>query len=268
MTKFNLLQIVRPNILELTPYRCARDDYSSGILLDANENSFGNFSREEYSRYPDPHQIKLVERMAALHSVDLNSVFVGVGSVEVLDLAVRIFCRPGKDRILITPPTYGMYSVVAKINDVEIVKVNLDSDFQLDVGGILKELSDTSVKIIFLCSPGNPTGTLLRKSDIKSLIEAFDGIVVADEAYIDFCSPSDSLVSLVKEYPNLIVSKTLSKAFGLAGIRYLFLNLNLKELEWLLLLMRLLSFLEILKLLIIFLCHLLKLPFLHCLLRI
>jgi histidinol-phosphate aminotransferase len=213
--EFNLQNIIRQNIKELTPYRCARDDYSDGLLLDANENSH---STSKYSRYPDPLSQELSKRIAQLHDVQQDQVILGVGSDEILDLIVRIFCDPGKDSILITPPTYGMYSVVAKVNDVQVVKVDLDQEFQLNVSQILcQDLS--RVKVIFLTSPGNPTGTLLKKEDIKQILYAFRGVVVVDEAYIDFCEQDHSTVSMVKEYKNLIVTKTFSKAYGLAGIR-------------------------------------------------
>ncbi|KAI8621699.1 pyridoxal phosphate-dependent transferase [Chytriomyces sp. MP71] len=229
---FELDAAVRPNILKLQPYRCARDDYDSGILLDANENSFGPASamhRDEglvLERYPDPHQIDLKTRLAAFRGVPgPDHFFVGVGSDESIDLAIRIFCNPATDSILITPPTYGMYSVCANINDVGIVKVPLDVQdgrFQLQTQRIKDQLaSNKSIKIVFLCSPGNPTGTLLHQSDIREILEfeEYNGVVLVDEAYVDFCEDGASVASWVTKYPNLIVIQTLSKSFGLAGIR-------------------------------------------------
>jgi histidinol-phosphate aminotransferase len=215
MEEFNLQEIIRQNIRELDPYRCARDDYSTGILLDANENSF---SKSKYSRYPDPLSQDLLKRIAQMHHVQEDQVVLGVGSDEILDLIVRIFCNPGRDCILITPPTYGMYSVIAKVNDLQVIKVNLDQEFQLNVDQILR-LDLCRVKVIFLTSPGNPTGTLLKNEDIIQILRSFNGIVVVDEAYIDFCDESDSTIRMIKEYRNLIVTKTFSKAYGLAGIR-------------------------------------------------
>ncbi|CAG8477118.1 9030_t:CDS:10 [Ambispora gerdemannii] len=236
--------IVRPNILSLSPYRCARDDYSSGILLDANENSLGSSLDEtrfhtptksptddHLNRYPDPHQTLVKERLVEFRGVpSTDYLFLGVGSDEVIDLLIRIFCVPGKDKILITPPTYGMYPVSAKINDVEIYKVNLQIEdgedrFQLQNEQISDALSkNPTTKIIFLCSPGNPTGNALNYSSIKAVLEDpnFHGIVAVDEAYIDFTKGDDNIGSVVKwveQYPNLIVMQTLSKSFGLAGIR-------------------------------------------------
>ncbi|RIA99125.1 histidinol-phosphate aminotransferase [Glomus cerebriforme] len=248
---FSLESIVRPNILALKPYRCARDDYSSGILLDANENSFGmvlpdksskengeqegeslsslTLKIENLNRYPDPNQVNIKERLVEFRKVpNINYIFLGVGSDECIDLIIRIFCIPGKDKILITPPTYGMYSVCANINDVNIIKVNLDVEdgkFQLKTDEILKVIKEQeNIKIIFLCSPGNPTGTALSHESIKIILEDenYNGVVVIDEAYIDFVeekNKNSSLVKWVTKYPNLIVMQTLSKSFGLAGIR-------------------------------------------------
>ncbi|KAJ3401637.1 histidinol-phosphate transaminase [Chytriomyces hyalinus] len=229
---FTLESAVRPNILRLQPYRCARDDYSEGILLDANENAFGPAaSRPEHiqmqlERYPDPHQAVLKEKLKEFRGVpSTDYFFVGVGSDESIDLAIRIFCTPGQDKILITPPTYGMYSVSANINDVGIVKVPLDVEggrFSLMTENIKNALrSDKSIKIVFLCSPGNPTGTLLREQDIREILEfeEYSGVVLVDEAYVDFCEKESSVASWVTKYPNLIVIQTLSKSFGLAGIR-------------------------------------------------
>ncbi|KAI8926728.1 pyridoxal phosphate-dependent transferase [Entophlyctis helioformis] len=246
---FTLANVVRPNILALKPYRCARDDYSEGILLDANENSYGPalaasgefaaprtlgdlaYSDVHLERYPDPHQLSIKQQLVAMrHIPSTDNVFLGVGSDESIDLAIRVFCRPAVDKILICPPTYGMYSVSAQVNDVEVVKVPLDvagGSFQLQVDKILETLrNDPLIKLVFLCSPGNPTGTLLAHKDIKQILdfEPYKGVVMVDEAYIDFCGDAEGINVMtvapwVAEYPNLIVAQTLSKSFGLAGIR-------------------------------------------------
>jgi len=217
--EFDLKSLIRPNILNLQPYRSARDDFDSGILLDANENSFGApfENQSELHRYPMPYQEKLRSLIADFRGIDAGNVFVGVGSDEAIDLLFRIFCEPGKDRVLITPPTYGMYKVSAAINNVEVEKVLLTPDFQLQVDETLAAVSGQT-KLIFLCSPNNPTGNSLNPNDILSIVEGFDGIVVLDEAYIDF-SENESLAQKVKQYPNLVILQTMSKAFGLAGIR-------------------------------------------------
>lgn len=211
--------LVRPNILELAPYRCARDDYDSGILLDANENSFGpNIPNAEgLNRYPSPYQWELKQKIAEFRGVTAKNVFVGVGSDEPIDLLIRIFCEPGIDSISITPPTYGMYKVAAHINNVEVKSIPLTPDFQLRTEDILAQ-SETKSKILFLCSPNNPTGNDLNHLEIEKIIQGFPGIVVVDEAYIDF-SDKPSFASKVIEYSNLVVLQTLSKSFGLAGIR-------------------------------------------------
>ncbi len=216
---FDLKSLIRPNILNLKPYRSARDDFDSGILLDANENSIGSpFENElDLHRYPMPYQEELTAKIADFRKVQSQHVFVGVGSDEAIDLLYRIFCEPAKDRVLITPPTYGMYKVSAAINNVEVDQVLLTPDFQLQVDETLGAVTDQT-KMIFLCSPNNPSGNSLRREDMMSIIEGFDGIVVVDEAYIDF-SENESFAKLVEDYPNLVVLQTMSKAFGLAGIR-------------------------------------------------
>ncbi|TNE70740.1 histidinol-phosphate transaminase [bacterium] len=211
--------LVRPNILALAPYRCARDDYDSGILLDANENSNGpNIpGAEGLNRYPSPYQWELKEKIGAFRGVPKENIFVGVGSDEPIDLLIRVFCEPGTDAIVITPPTYGMYKVAASINNVPVVSIPLTPDFQLKTDDILAA-STEKTKILFLCSPNNPTGNDLNHADIERLIREFPGIVVVDEAYIDF-SDKPSFASRVTEFENLVVLQTLSKSFGLAGIR-------------------------------------------------
>ncbi|KAJ3106619.1 histidinol-phosphate transaminase [Phlyctochytrium planicorne] len=231
---FSVNSLVRPNILALKPYRCARDDFSEGILLDANENSFGpsvtdpeiNGTYHNLERYPDPHQIDVKSLLATFRGVpSTDYFFLGVGSDESIDLLIRVICIPGRDKILICPPTYGMYSVCAQVNDVAVVSVPLDVEegrFSLQVGKIKETLkADPTIKVAFLCSPGNPTGTLLSKIDLEELLkfEGYSGVIVVDEAYIDFCADGSSVASLVATYPNLVVTQTLSKSFGLAGIR-------------------------------------------------
>ncbi|KAI9684232.1 MAG: histidinol-phosphate transaminase [Bogoriella megaspora] len=238
---FDLATCVRPNILKLQPYRCARDDYEddgTNILLDANENPYSRSASisdeiafHGLNRYPDPHQHALKQLLCKLRnththtSSDLtpSNLFVGVGSDEAIDALQRCFCTPGRDKILTSPPTYGMYSVSACVNDVSIVKVPLDtSDFSLRPDAINETLSaDPTIKIVYICSPGNPTGALIQKDSIAKVLQnqAWNGIVVLDEAYIDFAKEGSSLAEWVLEWPNLVVMQTLSKAFGLAGIR-------------------------------------------------
>ncbi|KAK4866495.1 hypothetical protein LT330_008427 [Penicillium expansum] len=257
---FNLATCARPNILALQPYRCARDDYKddgTNVLLDANENAFGpglalnsegalqssqtgnatGASNPEIdflglNRYPDPHQIELKQLFCNLRNTHHHTpktllpehMFCGVGSDEAIDALLRCFCVPGKDKILTCPPTYGMYGVSAQVNDLEIVKVPLDATngFHLQADKVNEALSaDPSIKLAYICSPGNPTANLIRKEDIRKVLEhpTWNGIVVVDEAYIDFAPEGSSLAEWVTEWPNLVVMQTLSKAFGLAGIR-------------------------------------------------
>ncbi|KAJ1961027.1 histidinol-phosphate transaminase [Dipsacomyces acuminosporus] len=247
VSSFDIKRLIRPNILKLEPYRCARDDYSEGILLDANENSFGpafqvkvtesadgqrkldsQADQLQLHRYPDPLGREVKKQILKLRPgvPGIDNVFLGVGSDEVIDMLVRIICQPGRDAVLITPPTYGMYKVVANINDIGVVKVPLITEggaFQLDVDAIIDAaVSNSSVKIVWLCSPGNPTGTYLREEDVRKVLDsAFGGLVVVDEAYVDFVKPEkgSSYARLIAEYPNLFVMQTMSKSFGLAGIR-------------------------------------------------
>jgi histidinol-phosphate aminotransferase len=214
---FDLDSLVRPNIRSLVPYRCARDDYDSGILLDANENSIGAVTGDEgLNRYPDPHQNELRAAIAAIRGCRPDQIFCGVGSDEAIDLLIRIFCVPGKDRIVITPPTYGMYKVAAKVNDVAVTEWPLTPDFHLDFSRFPS--TDSRFPLLFLCSPNNPTGNNLRRDDMIRVIETFPGIVVVDEAYIDFADQA-SFVPELDRYPNLVVLQTFSKSYGLAGIR-------------------------------------------------
>ena len=210
----DIKNLVRKNILNMSPYSSARDEFSGaeGIFLDANENPNG-----VYNRYPDPHQAELKGILAKMKSVSPDNIFLGNGSDEAIDLIFRTFANPGKDKVIICPPTYGMYEVSAHINDVEIVNIPLLPNFQLDKEAIFKIIEqDSNVKLIFICSPNNPTGNLI--SGIDEIVARFNGIVVVDEAYIDF-SPESSKVKDIYSHNNLIVLQTLSKAWGLAGVR-------------------------------------------------
>ena len=212
---FILENKIRKNIKGLKPYASARDEFSgeADIYLDANENPFQN----GMNRYPDPHQRLLRNTLAELKSVDPAMIFTGNGSDEVIDLLMRMFCNPGVDNIITLPPTYGMYSVSAGINDVEVREVPLTSSFQPDVEAILAK-ADKNSKLLFICSPNNPTANLVSGEIIIELLNKFEGLVVVDEAYIDFC-PSASSTGLLEKYPNLFIMQTLSKAWGLAGVR-------------------------------------------------
>lgn len=210
----DIKKLVRQNILNLLPYSSARDEFSGtdGIFLDANENPNGC-----YNRYPDPHQVELKSVLAKVKSVSPENIFLGNGSDEAIDSVFRLFANPGKDKAIICPPTYGMYEVSANINDVEIVNIPLLPNFQLDKIAILQTIAqDSTIKLIFICSPNNPTGNLIE--GIEEIVEGFDGIVVVDEAYVDF-SPESSKLPVIEQYNNLIVLQTLSKAWGLAGVR-------------------------------------------------
>jgi histidinol-phosphate aminotransferase len=212
--------LIRPNIRKLKPYRSARQDYSSGILLDANENAFGSavtFDGLELNRYPDPSQKQLRSRIAQLNNVGPENIFVGVGSDEVIDLLIRIFCEPRSDSVLILEPTYGVYRVAADVNDVKVNSSLLTDDFQIDLGNVYKK-TDAGTKLVFCCSPNNPTGNLLRREDILALCKTTSAIVVVDEAYFDFAQ-AESVISAIGTHPNLVVLRTLSKAWGLAAIR-------------------------------------------------
>jgi len=213
MKNFDITRLVRDNILKLNPYSSARDEYSgdSGIFLDANENPFG-----ELNRYPDPHQKALKQKLSEVKNIPIEQIFLGNGSDEVIDLAFRIFCRPKIDKVLIFPPTYGMYEVSANINDVEVLSCPLNSDFQIEKNSVLSFLENEDLKMIFICSPNNPTGNNIE--NIEFIIENFNGIVFVDEAYIDF-SKKNSLIEKLNKYSNLIVSQTFSKAMGLAAVR-------------------------------------------------
>ncbi|MCW5960738.1 MAG: histidinol-phosphate transaminase [Pyrinomonadaceae bacterium] len=217
---FNLEKLVRENIRRLKPYSSARKEFTgeARIFLDANENSFGSPLERNYNRYPDPLQWKIKQKIAEINSVEPNEIFIGNGSDEAIDLLIRIFCEPRKDNILICPPTYGMYEVSADINDVEIKRANLTKDFQLDFEKIESEI-DENTKMLFICSPNNPTGNGFAKFEISNLARNFNGIVVVDEAYIHF-SDEESFITEINNLPNLVVLQTFSKAWGLAGLRF------------------------------------------------
>ena len=209
----DIKNLVRKNILSLKPYSSARDEFEgeNGIFLDANENPFG-----ELNRYPDPYQLKIKQKLSELNQISTENIFLGNGSDEVIDLAFRIFCEPKKDKVLTFSPTYGMYEVSANINDVELINLELNKDFQIDLENLKPYFEDENLKIIFICSPNNPTGNSIK--NIKYILENFNGIVFIDEAYIDF-SPEESFRNQIKNYPNLIVSQTFSKAWGMASVR-------------------------------------------------
>lgn len=216
---FDLENIVRENIKRLTPYSSARKEFSGAaqIFLDANENSFGSPLPINYNRYPDPLQSKIKEKVAANYSIKQSEIFLGNGSDEAIDLLFRIFCEPRKDNILICPPTYGMYEVSANINDVGIKRAHLTEDFRLNLLKIESTI-DENTKLLFICSPNNPSGNSFAHEEIMNVAKNFKGIVVVDEAYIHF-SNEESLLSEINNFPNLVVLQTFSKAWGLAGLR-------------------------------------------------
>jgi histidinol-phosphate aminotransferase len=224
--EFNLDKLVRENIKNLKPYSSARHEFTgkASVFLDANENAYGSPGSSplgeagvRLNRYPDPLQWQLKFQLARIKGVPAENIFIGNGSDEVIDLVYRIFCNPGKDNVIICQPTYGMYEVSANINDVEIKKVNLTKDFQLDVDGIL-EAVDANTKLLFICSPNNPTGNNMKREDVEVLLNNFPGIIIIDEAYINY-SKQKTFIQELTEYPNLIVMQTLSKAWGLAALR-------------------------------------------------
>lgn len=210
-----MIHLARKNIQNLKPYSSARHEFkgTAKVYLDANENPFNN----GMNRYPDPMQWKVKIPLAKIKGVQPENIFLGNGSDEPIDLLMRIFCEPGIDNIITLPPTYGMYQVSADINNVAIKKVNLTTDYQLNVTKILDAADDHS-KILFLCSPNNPTGNSLDRDDIETLIQSFGGVVVIDEAYIDFSS-EESCIEFIEQYPNVVVLQTFSKAWGMANIR-------------------------------------------------
>lgn len=208
-------KIIRPNIARLCPYSTARDDYQGplGVFLDANESPYEN----GWNRYPDPHQKALKARLSQIKGVPAENIFLGNGSDEAIDLVFRVFCQPGKDNIVAISPSYGMYEVAAATNDIEVRKVQLGENFELDTQALLNA-ADANTKAIFLCTPNNPSGNAFSNEELLALAEAFDGIVVVDEAYIDFCS-EPSLIGKAVSAGNIIVLQTLSKARGMAALR-------------------------------------------------
>lgn len=211
----DIQKLVRKNILEMKPYSSARDEFKgeAEIFLDANENPYPS----PYNRYPDPLQWKVKKKLSVLKKVNADQIFLGNGSDEAIDLIIRAFCEPNRDSILITDPTYGMYAVCAELNAVPIVRVELTKDFDLDLEALFATLTPNT-KVIFLCSPNNPTGNLLSHEKIIKVLEGFSGLVIIDEAYIDFTS-SESFLQQLPAYRNLVVLQTFSKAWGLAGLR-------------------------------------------------
>jgi len=216
---FDLDRLLRDNIRQLVPYSSARDEFKgeANIFLDANENSLGSPLTKWYNRYPDPHQWKVKEAISKIKGIPPQHIFLGNGSDECIDLLFRAFCVPGKDNVIINPPTYGMYEVSANINDVEVRRAVLLDDFQLDLVH-LENLVDENTKMIWICSPNNPTANSMNRQDVEVVLNNFSGLVVVDEAYINF-SRHKSFIQELSDYPNLVVLQTMSKAWGLAGLR-------------------------------------------------
>jgi histidinol-phosphate aminotransferase len=216
---FDLNKLVRENIKKVKAYSSARDEFSgeAKVFLDANENSLGSPLLKWYNRYPDPHQKKIKELLSTIKKVAADNIFLGNGSDECIDLLFRCFCEPGKDNVVICPPTYGMYEVSASINDVAIKKADLLPDYQLNLA-LIENMVDANTKIIWVCSPNNPSGNSIHYTDIETLLNNFDGLVVVDEAYINF-SKQRSLIADLNDYPNLVILQTFSKAWGLAALR-------------------------------------------------
>ncbi len=212
---FDIDQIVRDNVRSLVPYSCARDEFtgSEGTFLDANENPFGKLNR-----YPDPYQRELKDAISRIKGIEAGKIFLGNGSDEIIDLSYRIFCNPGTDKSLIFTPTYGMYEVSAAVNNITVVKVPLDGNFRINLNDVKPFLKDKNLRLIFICSPNNPTGNCMDPEVVEKIISGFEGIVVIDEAYIDF-TEKPSFINLLDKYRNLIVMQTFSKAMGLAAVR-------------------------------------------------
>lgn len=219
MNKLDLDNLQRKNIKNLTPYSSARHEFdgNASIFLDANENSLGSPLGDVFNRYPDPFQWEVKRKLCEIKPVNPEQIFIGNGSDECIDMFFRAFCEPRIDNVIVCPPTYGMFEVSGDINDVEVRKVTLTEDFQLDLPAVTEAI-DENTKLIMLCSPNNPTGNLLAVESIQTLLENFSGIVVVDEAYIDFSTKPSWLLEL-NNYPNLVVLQTLSKAWGLASLR-------------------------------------------------
>jgi histidinol-phosphate aminotransferase len=216
---FIINNILRENIKRLVPYSSARDEYQgeASVFLDANENAFGSPLEQQFNRYPDPLQFQIKKRLSEIKGLPVHNIFLGNGSDEAIDILFRSFCNPGVDNVILVPPTYGMYKVSANINDIEARNVPLTEDFQLNLEGIAEAI-DKNTKLIFICSPNNPTGNSINRADVETLLANFTGIVVVDEAYINF-SRQKTFIQELTEYANLVVLQTLSKAWGLAGLR-------------------------------------------------
>jgi len=216
---FSIDKIIRENIKNLVPYSSARDEYKgeASVFLDANENAFGSPLDQQYNRYPDPLQYKVKKRLSDIKGVPPRNIFLGNGSDEAIDVLFRSFCNPGVDNVILVPPTYGMYEVSANINDIKINKVPLTEEYQLNLEGIAEAINEQT-KMIFICSPNNPTGNSINRDDIETLLANFSGLIVVDEAYINF-SRQKTFIQELTEYANLVVLQTLSKAWGLAGLR-------------------------------------------------
>jgi len=216
---FDINNIIRQNIKTLKPYSSARDEFQgeASVYLDANENSFGSPLEQSYNRYPDPLQFEVKKRLSEIKGVPPKHIFLGNGSDEAIDILFRSFCNPGVDNVILVPPTYGMYEVSANINDIAIKRVPLTEDFQLNLEGIAEAIDDKT-KLIFICSPNNPTGNSINREDVETVLANFNGIVVIDEAYINF-SRQKTFIQELTEYANLVILQTLSKAWGLAGLR-------------------------------------------------
>lgn len=216
---FSIDKIIRENIKNLTPYSSARDEFKgeASVYLDANENAYGSPLEQQYNRYPDPLQYKVKKRLSDIKGVPPRNIFLGNGSDEAIDVLFRSFCNPGVDNVILVPPTYGMYEVSANINDIKINKVPLTEEYQLNLEDIAEAINEHT-KMIFICSPNNPTGNSINRDDIETLLANFSGLVVIDEAYINF-SRQKTFIQELTEYANLVVLQTLSKAWGLAGLR-------------------------------------------------
>lgn len=215
----DLTSLVRPHIQALRPYTSARDEFAgqAEVYLDANENPYHSLTGDAFNRYPDPHQRAVKERLAQIRGVQKDHIFLGNGSDEAIDLLIRAYCEPSKDHIMLLPPTYGMYQVSADINGIKTVAIPLKDDFSLAVGDVVAGIR-AGTKLIFLCSPNNPTGNAFDPDQLATIIRYAPGLVVVDEAYIDFC-PSKSMLPMLSEFPNLVVLQTFSKAWGMAHLR-------------------------------------------------
>lgn len=221
MKKINLQELVRPHILKMQPYSSARTEYTgnSGIFLDANENPIGSVTATFHNRYPDPLQQNVKKELALLENVQPTQIFLGNGSDECIDVLVRTFCEPKQDKIIVCPPVFSMYEHSAQAQNVEVIAINLKENFQLNLDEILNEINENkTLKIIFICSPNNPTGNLIHTEDIEKILNTFSGIVLIDEAYQDF-STNESWIKRLNEFGNLVVIKTFSKAYGMADAR-------------------------------------------------